>query len=169
MPRATLSPPADFTSFEPSEVEQSIGARFESIARQHPERPALGGDGPVLTYNELNRISNRIAHCIANQGLPAGGARIGVFLEQGTLALAAILGVLKSGHAYVPIDPAFPAERNGHIVTDSETSLVLTNRSNRLVAQQLAAGRAPVLDLENLPTSLPESNPEIQVSPDAPD
>lgn len=168
MPRATLSPPADFTSFEPSEVEQSIGARFESIARQHPERPALGGDGPVLTYNELNRISNRIAHCIANQGLPAGGARIGVFLEQGTLALAAILGVLKSGHAYVPIDPAFPAERNGHIVTDSETSLVLTNRSNRLVAQQLAAGRAPVLDLENLPTSLPESNPEIQVSPDAP-
>ncbi|MBL9172290.1 MAG: amino acid adenylation domain-containing protein, partial [Verrucomicrobiales bacterium] len=168
MPSASITAPPDFTPFEPTEIEQSIGARFESVVRRFPERPAVAGDGFVWTYEELNRLSNRIARAIANQGLPPGGARIAVFLESGALALAAILGVLKSGHAYVPIDPAFPPDRNRHLLNDAEASLVLTQRANRSIAQAFASGRAPVLDLEDLPDSLADSNPAIPVSPDAP-
>ncbi|MEU2496451.1 amino acid adenylation domain-containing protein [Streptomyces sp. NPDC007883] len=83
---------------------------FESHARRHPDRTALTCDGVRLTYAELNERANRFAHHLI--GLGAGrGSVVGVCLDRTPDLLTAVLGTLKAGAAYVPLDPTYPAER----------------------------------------------------------
>src|SRR5262249_20784933 len=96
-------------SLEPSAFS-SLHQFFEAQARQTPEAPALVAGTQRVTYRELNERANQIAHRLMKLG--AGPEiLVGVFLERTANLLPTILGVLKSGSAYVPLDPMYPPER----------------------------------------------------------
>ena len=99
-----------FVEFKKQEIEQSIPGRFEKIVRQYPERLAVKTKDRSLTYGELNQAANRIAHAIlAKRG--QGSEPIALLLENDASMIAAILGVLKAGKIYVPMDPSLPRAR----------------------------------------------------------
>lgn len=119
-------------SFTQEEVEQSIPERFEKIVRMYPNRLAVKM-GESLTYDELNRYANRIAHAILEKrGL--GSEPIALFFEKSIELVAAIFGVLKAGKFYVVLDPSFPSERLHFLLEDSGAKLVITDQPNLAIA-----------------------------------
>src|SRR6185503_10781293 len=102
-----LHSPGAFIEFEKAEIEQSISDRFEKQVERSPDSLAIKTRNHRFTYRELNEAANRVAHTLfAKRGRREEPAVL--LLEQGAPLIAAILGVLKSGKAYVPIDPAYP-------------------------------------------------------------
>ncbi|MFB7455034.1 amino acid adenylation domain-containing protein [Streptomyces sp. NPDC056188] len=109
---------------------RSLTEAIEAAAARTPDRVAVvaADDGATragITYADLNARANRLARYLAGRG--AGPeARVAVSLPRGTDLVVALLAVLKSGAAYIPLDPAYPAERVRHILTDGSPALVLT-------------------------------------------
>uniref|UniRef100_UPI0022B6194C AMP-binding protein n=1 Tax=Mycobacterium celatum TaxID=28045 RepID=UPI0022B6194C len=104
----------------------SIPAVFGEQVVRAPEAVALCGGGRSVTYGELDEASNRLAHLLVGCG--AGpGQRVGLLLPRSVEAVAAILAVLKTGAAYVPIDPAVPAARVAFVVGDAAPVAVITS------------------------------------------
>ena len=98
---------------------------FQSQADRTPAAPAVVFGEEQLSYDELNRRSNQLAHYLLRRGI-GQEARVGIYLERSPAMLVALLGVLKAGAAYVPLDPAFPKERISFIADDAELGLLLT-------------------------------------------
>ena len=97
---------------------------FEGVAAANPDRIAVRYAGQQWTYAELNRAANRVAHGLLSRGI-GPGAFAGISLERGLDLLAAIMGVLKAGAAYVPLDPTYPAERLEFMRRDSGMQLLI--------------------------------------------
>jgi amino acid adenylation domain-containing protein len=151
-------------AFPPEEVEQSVAARFEKQAARYADRVAIQGRKVQYTYAGLDAAANRIAAAVLAE-LPAGVGRVALLFEQGPAALAAMLGVLKSGHAYVPLDPYHPAARSAYLIDDAAAGLVLTDGHHADQARELAAGRR-VLDLDALPPDAGHGVARPEISPD---
>ncbi|GAA3180666.1 hypothetical protein GCM10010451_32300 [Streptomyces virens] len=100
---------------------------FEQRVLASPDAVAVDGDGVRLTYGETDRLANRLAHRLRSLGVGAE-ARVGVLLEPSTELVVALLGILKAGAAYVPLDPDYPPDRIAHLLRDSGTGIVLTRR-----------------------------------------
>ncbi|MFF6835832.1 amino acid adenylation domain-containing protein [Streptomyces sp. NPDC012438] len=105
-------------------VRQSIPEVFRSWAERTPDAVAVSCDGTDLTYAELDARSNRLAHRLRSLGVRTDQL-VGVRLERGPDLVVALLGVLKSGAGYLPLDPGQPAERLAYILADSEVSVVV--------------------------------------------
>ncbi|MDQ3951622.1 MAG: amino acid adenylation domain-containing protein, partial [Actinomycetota bacterium] len=102
-----------------------IHEHFERHAVERPDAVALTFAGRTLTYAELNVRANRLAHRL--RALGAGPERrVGILLERGIDMIVAVLGVLKSGAAYVPVDPAYPSARIELTFTDARVDAVVT-------------------------------------------
>ncbi|HEV3197682.1 MAG TPA: amino acid adenylation domain-containing protein [Bryobacteraceae bacterium] len=99
---------------------------FEAVAARQPDHVAARAAGRQWTYAELNHNANRVAHGLGTRGI-GPGAIVGVALGRGLELVAALLGVLKSGAAYLPLDPTFPAERLQFMHRDSRMQLVIDN------------------------------------------
>ena len=98
---------------------------FERQVERSLQRTALCFDEESLSYDELNRRANRVAHYLISRG--AGPERlVGVCIERSIDLVVALLGILKSGAAYVPLDPSYPPDRLSLIAHDAELTLVLT-------------------------------------------
>ncbi|WP_143088765.1 non-ribosomal peptide synthetase, partial [Paenibacillus algorifonticola] len=108
-------------------TESMVHEHFEQQAERVPNRPAVVWREEMWTYRELNERSNRIAHALRRRGA-APDAIVGILMERSPDMIAGMLGILKSGAAYMPIDPEYPAERIAHMLRDSGTKLVLTHR-----------------------------------------
>ena len=107
-----------FIEFDRREIEQSISDRFEKQVERSPDSLAIKTRNHRFTYRELNEVANRVAHTLlAKRGRTE--EPVVLLLEQGAPLIAAILGVLKSGKAYVPIDPAYPETRNSLVLASS--------------------------------------------------
>src|SRR5438045_1160597 len=101
---------------------------FEQSVERTPDATAVVCGSERTSYRELNERANKIAHYLIKLG--AGpDVLVGVFLERNSDLLPAILGVLKSGSAYVPLDPSYPRERLAAILEDAKASVVLTQQS----------------------------------------
>ncbi len=146
-------------------VANSLSRAFEAQVARRPEAIAAVFEGRRLTYGDLNRRANRIAHRLRGMGV-GPEVPVGVFLERSLETLVAPLAILKAGGAYVPLDPAYPAERIAFVLKDTRTPVLLTDSS--LAARLPAAGaRTVYLDLEEeLFAGAPEHDPEGQASPD---
>ena len=94
----------------PAPVSLSIPGLFAAQVARVPEAVALTFEGRSLTYRELDEAANRLAHLLAGQGI-GPGQRVALLLPRSAEAIVSILAVLKTGAAYVPIDPAAPAAR----------------------------------------------------------
>src|SRR5258705_13862692 len=96
-------PSGTFVEFSTEDVETSIPARFEKSGRMYPDRLAVKDKGRSLTYDELNKAANRIAHSILEKRGHVSEPVVLLF-EHGIQVIVAILGVLKAGKFYVVID-----------------------------------------------------------------
>ncbi len=101
---------------------------FAAQAARTPDAVALVHGGAELTYRELDDRSGRIAAWLRGRGI-GPESRVGVCLERTPELVAALLGVLRAGAAYVPLDPAYPRERLAFVARDSAAALVLTRES----------------------------------------
>jgi amino acid adenylation domain-containing protein len=105
--------------------EAPVHRLFEEWAARAPGRTALAGDDFALSYGELNARANRLArHLLALGAGPE--TRVGVALERSAEAIVAFLAVAKAGCAYVPLDPAYPAERLALMREEGDVPLLLT-------------------------------------------
>ncbi|HET7232689.1 MAG TPA: amino acid adenylation domain-containing protein, partial [Longimicrobium sp.] len=98
---------------------------FEEQAERTPDAAAVSFAGEALTYAALDHAANRLANHLRRRGVRPE-TRVGICLERGTELAVAILAVLKAGGAWVPLDPAYPAERLAYMLADSGAPLLLT-------------------------------------------
>ncbi len=105
--------------------EQCLHQLIESHATENSEAVAVHFEGDSLTYGELDVWGNRIACELASCGVGPGD-RVGLFVERSPVMIAGIVGILKSGAAYVPLDPTYPDAHLSDIVDDASISVVVT-------------------------------------------
>jgi glycopeptidolipid biosynthesis protein len=115
---------------KPALESRSIPVLFADQVQRCPQAVALTFEGRSLTYRELDEASNRLAHVLADQGVGAG-QRVALLFSRSTEAIVAILAVLKTGAAYVPIDPAAPDSRLHFIVEDAGAIAAVTTAELR--------------------------------------
>ena len=147
------------------DVEQTIPACFERQAARYPERLAVKTLHHELTYTELNLLANRLAFAI----LKIRGIRpetIGVLLDHDVSLVIALLGILKAGKIYVPLDPAFLHHRLTQIKEDAQADLIITANKHMALARHLGFRSNQILNLDETPQDGPESNPDLNLSPD---
>jgi amino acid adenylation domain-containing protein len=117
-----------------------------------PERVALTGDRGAWTYAELDEQANRIAHLLARHGV-GRETPVALVFERSPELVAAILGIVKAGATYVPVDPGYPDDRVAFMLTDAQAPVVLTRRA---LAGRLPDGSARVLCLDDPALALDE-------------
>ncbi|HEY2236961.1 MAG TPA: amino acid adenylation domain-containing protein [Candidatus Angelobacter sp.] len=101
-----------------------VHRRIEEQAARTPERVAVDYEGQHLTYGELNRRANQLARHLLKIGVKAE-SRVGICLERSMEMLVALLGVMKAGAAYIPLDPENPKERLRFMIEESQITVVL--------------------------------------------
>jgi aspartate racemase len=106
--------------------DKTIHSLFEEETARHPDRVALLFADRELTYGELNQQANRVAHRLRRLGIGARGL-VGLCMERSPEIIAGILGILKAGAAYVPLDPEYPDERLAHMLRDTGAPAILAH------------------------------------------
>src|ERR1700761_2268645 len=106
-------------------------------AARWPARPAVAVGEQVLSYAELDGLSNQVARSLLAQGVVPGD-RVGILIPKSAAAVVALYGVLKAGACYVPLDPKSPAARLAAIMTDSDITVVLADQATAAQAAALA-------------------------------
>ncbi len=137
--------------------ECAIHQRFEQQAERRPEAVALKRNEQVVCYGDLNERAERLARHLRARGV-SDGEPVGLFLERSIEQVIALLGILKSGGAYLPLDPAYPEERLRFMVQDAGVRVVLAHSGEALFLAQTGIEVLPVepaaeLPLENEETS----------------
>lgn len=105
-------------------MEKCIHSLFERQVEKTPDAVAVMLDQQQISYRELNRRANRLAHHLISQGARPE-TLVGICMERSIEMVIALLGVLKAGGAYVPLDPAYPEERQAYMVEDSGVELIV--------------------------------------------
>ena len=100
---------------------------FEEQAVKNPQSKAIVFKDQELTYEALNQISNQLANCLVEEYGVKAGDLVGIQLDRSEWFVISILGILKTGAAYVPVDPQYPADRKQHMITDAGIELLLTD------------------------------------------
>ena len=106
-------------------------------AARWPQRPAVASDGCLLSYRELDRLSNKVARALLRLGV-APGDRVGILVPKSAAAVVGVYGALKAGACYVPLDPKVPAGRLSHIVADSGAVVIVADEARTSQAAALA-------------------------------
>jgi amino acid adenylation domain-containing protein len=98
---------------------------IEAQVEKRPDAIAVMCGGAHLTYRELNRRANKLAHVLRSLGV-GPEVRVGIYLERSAELIVGLLGVLKAGGAYVPLDPAYPGERLAYMIADAQMQVLLS-------------------------------------------
>src|SRR5437870_5367112 len=161
-----VHPTETFIKFKKEEIEQSIPERFEKIVRLYPNRLAVKAGDRSLSYAELNQAANRIARSIVNR-CETNEEPIALLLQNNADMIASVLGVLKAGKIYVPLDAWFPISRNRDLLEDSQARLIVTNSKNFSLAKEVAGNKRAFINLDELDGSDSEENLGLCIPPDA--
>jgi len=142
---------------------------FEAQAKRTSERTALKAGATALSYAELDRRAMRIAQALRSHGV-GRGQRVGMCVERSADMLAAVLGILKTGAAYVPLDPMFPQERLRFMAEDAQLALLVSTsalagpfglpRERQLLLDTDAAAIAAQSDQRLTPDAALDARPE---------
>ncbi len=129
----------------PAPAPVSIPEVFATQVAQAPEAVAVRFDGRSTTYRELDEASNRLAHMLVGHGAGPGQS-VALLLERSAGAVIAVLAVLKTGAAYLPIDPMHPRERIGFVLADAAPVAALTTSG---LADRLDDCGVRVIDIDD--------------------
>jgi amino acid adenylation domain-containing protein len=146
--------------------ESCIHQLFEQQAADSPHAIAVVYKGKELTYGELNRRANQLAHYLRSLGVKPD-APVALCVERSLEMVVGLLAILKAGGGYVPLDPAYPSERLAYMLADSAPLAVLTHGISTAVRDGITAtvaGMAPIVDLESdtgLWAEEADTNPEL--------
>ena len=144
-------------------VETQAGKTPQAVALIAPEPDPLKGREQQLTYARLNEQANRLARYLLEEGIETEDI-IAVCLERSPKLIITLLGILKAGSAYMPIDPSYPEERLRYMLEDSTTKLVITQAS---LKNKFTFSTVPLLlteDFDKQAGSLPAENPDLNLS-----
>ena len=153
-----------------TDVDYPRDVRLDALISQQAvrtgERVAVESEDATLSYRELDARANQLAHWLQGQGVGRGD-RVGLVLERSIEMVVGLLGVLKAGAAYVPLDPEYPRERLEFMLQDSRAAILLTQE--RLRPQlPMADARTVCLDAEWSTIASESANP-VEVTTDAGD
>ena len=132
-----------------------IDQLIERQAERTPKHVALVFGDEELTYVDLNRRANQLAHHLAALGV-GPDVLVGIYLQRSVEMVVAMLGVLKAGGAYVPLDPAYPAARVALVIEDSHLGFILTTEQNR---KALPPSPAKIISLDGDVKLIKEQEP----------
>ncbi|WP_122386926.1 non-ribosomal peptide synthetase [Pseudomonas syringae group genomosp. 7] len=142
--------------------EQTLHSQFETQVQRTPDAIAVTFEGASWSYATLNAQANRIAHRLIGMGIRVDD-RVAICTQRGLQMIAGLLGILKAGAAYVPLDPAYPLERLAYTLGDSAPVALLSQQS---VLEALPVSNVPVISLDS--TDLQDEsvhNPQVSVKP----
>ncbi len=125
------------------ETGRCIHDLVEEQAERTPAAIAIEHKDTQISYLELNRKANQLAHTLQKRGV-GPGVLVGIYMQRSINAMLGVLGVLKAGGAYVPLDPTHPAERIAFMLSDSQAGVILTDET---LAEKLPENSASVLSL----------------------
>lgn len=141
---------------------------FEAQVEQTPDAEALVFENKHLTYRQLNRHANQVAHRLSALGV-GPDTLVGLCVERSLEMVVGILGILKSGGAYVPLDPAYPQERLAFMLEDTQAPVILTEQ-NLLVDLPPHSAKIVCLDVPDVKSELEnataDENPVSSVRPE---
>jgi amino acid adenylation domain-containing protein len=145
--------------------DKCIHQLFEEQVDRSPDAVAVVFEGEQLTYGELNVKANQLAHYLRSLGV-GPEVLVGLYVERSFDTIVGMLGILKAGSAYVPLDPAYPEERLGFMLEDSSVPVLLTQTQ---LVELLPPSSARVVcvdgDIEKIAFHSSE-NPSSRVTPD---
>jgi len=156
-----------FAAFQKQDIEQSIADRFEEQAGNYPENIAVKTESHELTYRELNSWANLAAITLLQTCVP-GEDKVAILFEHDAPMLVGMLGALKAGKAYVPLDLSHPVQRLAHILNDSRAGVILTNDRNSALAGDLAKDGIRVISIDSISKGEQVSDIRGERSPDKP-
>jgi amino acid adenylation domain-containing protein len=128
----------------PRRQEQCLHHLFEAQAEVTPNAVAVKAGSRQLTYEELNQRSNNLAHHLIQCGV-GPESLVGICVERSLEMMIGLLGILKAGAGYVPLDPSYPPDRLEYIASDANISFLITQTN---LLDRLPSTEAPVIDLE---------------------
>ena len=140
----------------------SLHGLFERQVRLTPDAPALHSGPLTLTYHELNQRANRLAHYLRTQLGARAGENVGLLVPRSTQMIVGILGILKSGAAYVPIDPAYPPEVVAATLEDAGIRTLLLD-SGLLRQAGVFTGDLFFMDLQLQGLETPAEDPRVDL------
>lgn len=115
-------------TYDRSSSASSVCTLFEEQVTRTPGECAVRSGDQSISYGDLNRASNRLARYLRARGIGPDHV-VGICAERGIRLVTAVLGILKSGAAYLPLDPKYPAERLQYMLQDAAPSVVVTERA----------------------------------------
>ncbi|MEV4614803.1 amino acid adenylation domain-containing protein, partial [Kitasatospora sp. NPDC049258] len=146
----------------PAELpEESVTAAFDRWVRATPDRTAASFDGRALSYAELDAWANRLAHRLIAHGI-GRGARVGLCAPRSVELVVGMLAIARTGAAYVPLDPANPAERLAYMLADAEVEAVLYEPGVAAAVPEGTFLRLPLDPADDQPAGAPA----VEVGPD---
>jgi amino acid adenylation domain-containing protein len=157
-------PNGTFIEFPEDEIEHSIPERFEKIARRFPDRTAVESRRHRLTYRDLNQAANRTAHAVLST-CGDKNRSIAVLMEHDASVIGAIMGALKAGKFYVPLDPSLPYARSKFILDDAQAESIITNTKHLSLAKSLVKSPSRLLNIDDI-KDLPDADPRVRARPD---
>ncbi|WP_017813581.1 non-ribosomal peptide synthetase [Paenibacillus shenyangensis] len=155
----------------PYNESQTYHGSFEQAAHQYPDHSAVSFRDVTYTYRQLNEQANQVAHLLLNQGLQKGEF-VTMFLDRSIYSVISLLGIMKAGGVYVPVDPSHPDDRNHYIIQDTRSAFVVTQHAHYNKVHELTAGIAAmrgIISVEYVNSSTTSeslNNPDIDVQPD---
>ncbi|MGI9309598.1 MAG: amino acid adenylation domain-containing protein, partial [Gammaproteobacteria bacterium] len=169
MPLESAQPPNTFfeqipaAEFPLSALKGSLVERFEEQVARYPHNPAVDSVGFRWTYAELNARANAVAHELIAACGTADGQRVGLLLGHDALMVAGLMGALKAGKTYVPLDPNAPPARLEEWVANAGLSAVVADAHNRELARALMHDGVALIEVSNAASTLP--NPDLSIDP----
>uniref|UniRef100_UPI0023EE5045 non-ribosomal peptide synthetase n=1 Tax=Pseudomonas sp. dw_612 TaxID=2720080 RepID=UPI0023EE5045 len=148
----------DFNAFDADYPSGLIHQLFEAHAAEQPDAIAVTYEDQRLSYGELNQRANQIAHRLIELGIGADD-RVAICVDRSLEMVAGLIGILKAGAGYVPLDPAYPTERLAYMLDDSAPKVLLTQRR---LQDRFPSVSVPVLLLDAGISGQPLANPDVR-------
>jgi amino acid adenylation domain-containing protein len=146
----------------PYEPGMTLPQLFEQQVARDPAGVAVLYRGTAITYAELNERANRVARYLRKLGVGAD-ARVGLLVDRGLEMVVGLLGIVKAGAAYVPLDPGYPLARLEYMLTDAAVTVLLTERRQQQLATRVADSVDTLLYLDE-PWAESESGANLEES-----
>ncbi|HEY3582450.1 MAG TPA: amino acid adenylation domain-containing protein, partial [Pyrinomonadaceae bacterium] len=147
------------------EATESLSHLFELQAEKTPASIALTFENEVITYADLNSRANQLAHYLRELGV-GPESKVGICMERSSKMIVGLLGILKAGGVYVPLDPGYPSQRLSFMVQDAQINVIIGQRNLRDAITDYAGRWIDLEEQRELISTYPCENLDAQTTAD---